>query len=363
MSDDTRDLAEFANATGQPNQPIPHGHSLVRPTTGIAERIVGAQPVAVNRDELKIRQKLKALAAYAGEDWFYRFPVRGAGGSQSYIEGPSIKLANNVAREFGNNVTEVRELDVGDAWVFYARFTDIETGFSMERAYRQRKNQKTIRTKDVDRALDIVYQIGQSKAIRGVICNALGVYVDYAFEEARNSLVDKIGKDLAVWREKAIKGFARMAIAIERVERVIGRAAKDWTAPDLAQVIAMARSITDGMATADETFPPIEQVPAAAATSPTVPQSQTAGGGAQTEPAPPSEASAAQGTAEKSAAADMSQLETAYQRGIRAKAEDKRRANIPREYTDGNHDELAASWLAGFDGKELTTKQEGKSND
>ena len=44
-------------------------------------------------------------------------------------------------------------------------------------------------------------------------------------------------------------------------------------------------------------------------------------------------------------------------------AEDKRRANIPREYTDGNHDELAASWLAGFDGKELTTKQEGKSND
>jgi hypothetical protein len=45
-----RDLAEFANAGSQPNQPIPGGHALVRPTTGLADRIVGAQPVAVYRD-------------------------------------------------------------------------------------------------------------------------------------------------------------------------------------------------------------------------------------------------------------------------------------------------------------------------
>src|SRR6516164_97411 len=90
MSDDTRDLAQFANATGQPNQPMPYGHSLVRSTTGIAERIVGAQPVAKERDETKIRQRLKNLAAYAGEDWFYRFPIKQPGGGTSYIEGPSI---------------------------------------------------------------------------------------------------------------------------------------------------------------------------------------------------------------------------------------------------------------------------------
>jgi len=280
---DERNLAQFANAAGQPNQPQPHGHALVRETHGLAERVFGAQPVAIHRDETKVRQKLKALAAYAGEDWFYRFPVRGAGGSQQYIEGASIKLANNVAREFGNNVTEIRELDVGDAWIFYARFTDVETGFSMERAFRQRKGQASIRSKDVDRQLDIAYQIGQSKAIRNVIVNALGVYCDYAFEEAQNSLVDKIGKDLAGWREKTIKGFARMAVAIERVERVIGRSAKDWTAPDLAQVIAMARSITDGMSTADETFPPIETVPAGAA----------AGGGSKATTAAPNDETAA----------------------------------------------------------------------
>src|SRR5215831_14115820 len=113
---DERNLAEFANP-GEVSRP-PHGHSLVRPTTGIAERIVGAQPVALKRDLIQIRQNLKAQAAFAGEDWFYRFPVKQQGGGTSYIEGPSIKLAMNVAREFGNCAIEIREIDVGDAWTF-----------------------------------------------------------------------------------------------------------------------------------------------------------------------------------------------------------------------------------------------------
>jgi len=299
-ADRARDLAEFANAVAQPNQP--HGHALVRPTAGLAERVVGAQPVAKEREETKVRQRLKALSAYAGEDFFYRYPVRGQSGQQ-YIEGPSIKLANNVAREFGNNVTEIRELDVGDAWVFYARFTDIETGFSMERAYRQRKSQGSIKSRDAERQLDIAYQIGQSKAIRNVIVNALGIYCDYAFEEARNSLVDKIGKDLENWREKTIKGLARLAIAPERVERIIGRSSKDWLAPDIAQIIAMCKSIVDGMANADEIFPPLEASPTAPL-SPTT-QSQTGEkGGGESAPTAADEPAAQKSSAEHPAAAD-----------------------------------------------------------
>src|SRR4029077_18149624 len=199
MSDfQTRDLREFSTALktqegGEtlPSGPPPSGHSLVRPTSGISERVIGAQPVAVHRDEAKVLQKLKALAAAAGDDWFYRFPVKKKDGGQDWIEGPSIKLANSVARIFGNCVTEVREVDVGDALVFYARFSDYETGYSTERAYRQRKSQTSMRTKDAERQLDIAYQIGQSKAIRNVVVNGLQVYCDYAFEEARNSLVDK----------------------------------------------------------------------------------------------------------------------------------------------------------------------------
>jgi hypothetical protein len=258
VEDRRRDLAEFANAAGQVQQPVAPGHSLVRPTTGLADRVIGAQIVAVHRDEGKILQKLVTLAAAAGTDWFYRFPVKKKDGGQDWIEGPSIKLANDVARIFGNNINEIREIDVGDAWVFYARFSDIETGFSMERAYRQRKSQGSMKTRDADRQLDIAYQIGQSKAIRNCIVNALQIYADYAFEHARNSLVDKIGKDLANYRQRAVEGLGRIPVALNRVERVIGRAAKDWLAPDIAQAIAMMKSIADGMATTEEVFPPIE---------------------------------------------------------------------------------------------------------
>jgi hypothetical protein len=257
-----KELDEFANSSGQPNQPTPGGHALVRPTQGIAERVIGAQPVAVYRDEAKILQKLSALAAAAGSDWFYRFPVKKKDGGNDWIEGPSIKLANDVARIFGNNSNEVREIDVGDAWIFYARFTDIETGFSMERAYRQRKGQSSLKTKDPDRQLDIAYQIGQSKAIRNCIVNALQIYADYAFDNARNSLVDKIGKDLEAWRGRTLEGLERMPIELSRAERAIGRAAKDWLAPDIARVVAMMRAVADGMATIDDTFPAVESAAA-----------------------------------------------------------------------------------------------------
>src|SRR3954466_1144037 len=110
-SDRAQDLATFANAAGQSVQPVAHGHALVRPTTGLAERIIGAQRLDVYRDEAKILQKLTSLAAAAGSDWFYRFPVRKKDGGSDWIEGPSIKLANDVARIYGNNVNEVRELD------------------------------------------------------------------------------------------------------------------------------------------------------------------------------------------------------------------------------------------------------------
>jgi hypothetical protein len=288
MSDeDRRDLEEFANAGAQRNQPTrqPSGHALVRPTQGITERVIGAQPVAIKRDEPGIMRKLAQNAAMAGSDWFYRFPVRSKEGQQ-WIEGPSIKLANEVARIWGNCATEVREVDVGDAWVFYARFTDFETGFQMERAYRQYKTQMSIKTGDIGRAQAGAYQTGQSKAIRNVICNSLQMYSDFAFEQAQNSLVDKIGRDVENYRERAVAELGRMSIDVHRVERVIGRATKQWLAPDLARLASMLQAIKDGMATAEEQFPEAADKQVAAAKPPqeTKPESQPATAESETKP-------------------------------------------------------------------------------
>lgn len=230
-----------------------------------AERVFGAQPVAIKRDDSDILKKLKAMAAAAGDDWFYRFPVKAkvkdeATGQDKwvtdYIEGPSIKCANNVSRLYGNCDIDTRVFDMGDSYMFYARFMDLETGYSLTRPFRQRKGQKVMKT-DAGRQEDIVFQIGASKAIRNVVNNALEFFTNYAANEAKNSIIEKVGKALPQYREKVLGRLADMKVDVKRVEIVRGRPAKDWLAADVARTIAEIQAINDGMANIDDTYPPL----------------------------------------------------------------------------------------------------------
>lgn len=226
----------------------------------LEQRPVGAIKVAVERDEARILQRLRVFAAAAGEEFFYRFPVKTKGGGTDYIEGPSIKCALAVARAYGNCDIDVRTNDAGDSWLFYARFVDFETGFTMTRAFQQRKSQQTMKT-DNGRALDIVFQIGQSKAIRNVVCNALGMFTDFAFEEAKNAIVSRVGKNLENYRTKVLSRLSDMKIDVKRVETVLGRSADKWLAPDVARIIAEIQAINDGMALGEDLYPPLNGVP------------------------------------------------------------------------------------------------------
>lgn len=218
----------------------------------------GAQKVAVLRDEERVLQRLRVLAAGMGEQYFYRFPVKNRKtGKTDYIEGPSVKLANDLCRVYGNCEVDCRAQDYGDSWQFHARFIDLETGYSLTRPFQARKSGGKIGGADDERRLDIAFQIGASKAIRNVVVNALQSFADFTFDEARQSLVDKIGKDVEGWRKRTAARIASL-VAIERVEASIGRKVADWLVPDIARIIAMGKAISDGMASVDETFPPLK---------------------------------------------------------------------------------------------------------
>lgn len=241
---------------GQDVQVIPP--STMRPNTGA---FMGAVQVAVRRDETAVLQKLAVLASAAGSDWYYRFPVKNKKENRTdYIEGPSIKLANDLARLYGNCEIDCDVIDLGDHWMIYAVFTDYETGYRLKRPFQQRKNQRSVggdRQDMADRALDIALQIGASKAIRNVTTNALQTFSDFAFQEAKNALVEKVGKDLPRWRERVAQRLEDLKVEPLRVEKIIGRKLADMLAPDVAKVIAMMQAVRDGMATLEETFPPL----------------------------------------------------------------------------------------------------------
>ena len=219
--------------------------------------VYGAQKVAVLRDDRIVLQKVRALAAAAGEDWYYRFPVKNRKENRTdWIEGPSIKLANDLARIYGNCEVDCRVEDYGTTYMFYARFLDLETGYALTRPFQQRKSAARIGGADEGRRDDMALQIGASKAIRNVVVNALQTYADFAFDEAKGAIIDRIGSDLAKWRETVARRITAL-VSLDRVEAVVGRKVGEWLAPDVARVMAMGKAISDGMASVDETFPPL----------------------------------------------------------------------------------------------------------
>lgn len=219
-----------------------------------AEPIVTAQPCRIKRSVPEFLQRVKVLAQMAGEDYCYRFPVKTKDGGKKFIEGPTIQLANDLAREYMNNMVDVRAVEQPTCWLFYARFVDFETGFCLTRAFKQRKSQKTMNT-DAERAEDIVFQIGQSKAIRNVVVNALQTFADFAFREARGSLVKQIGDNLPGWIDKMRRGITEKKYDLKRIEAAVGNTIDKWLAPDVARVLAELKSIQDGMATFEDIYP------------------------------------------------------------------------------------------------------------
>lgn len=242
------------------------GPSLARmPTEGgqlISEKtlfgeVVMAQPTRAPRDEAKIMKRIDVMAAAAGDKWFYRFPVKKRGGGVDYIEGPSIDCADAVSRYYGNCRVDCAVVDTGPAWIIYGRFIDLETGYTLIRPFLQSKAGSKLGGTDDERRLQIAMAIGTSKAQRNVIDHALRDFTDRAFEQAKDNLVKRVGAKLGDYRERILaklNGIGPDMLA--RVERVYARKAPDWLAADVARIIGELRSITEGMATVDETWPP-----------------------------------------------------------------------------------------------------------
>lgn len=245
MTMDPAAMQAFAAAepTGTPLV-VQHNHGYIT-----------AQKVDKPRDEALILNKLKIISSMAGDNYYYEWNTNNRDGTQGTVTGGTIKLANDLARIYGNCVNAIDCREINSHWLFKARFTDLETGYSLERLFRQRFKQDVGKKMDADRQTDIIFQIGQSKAIRNVTLNALQTFADFAVEEARASLIEKIGKNVDHFRVRATEALEEMGIPLVNVERILARKVGEWRAKDLAKIRANINSIRDGMATKEDLFP------------------------------------------------------------------------------------------------------------
>ncbi len=217
--------------------------------------VITAQKVAVERNDVKIMAKLRVLCGIAGQRYVYSWPVKDRKNRrETIIEGPTVKLANDLFRTYGNCGYDVRVIDDGTHIIFYGRFTDYESGASYERPFRQRKEQNT-GMKDAARAADMIFQIGASKCFRNCIVNMLSTHVDYMLEESKKKLVEyvKDNPDKVMGYIEKIRD--RFNIELPRIEAVVGRKQDDWLTRDLARVMMEMRGLEDGMASANDLYP------------------------------------------------------------------------------------------------------------
>jgi len=204
-----------------------------------------------------VRRRLLEEAQLAGESFYY-----GWGAGKDSIEGPSVKLAMAAVRCWGNcSVEAVPMQETVDAYVFTSRFLDFETGYTLERQFRQSKRWTVYGKMDTERKDDIRFQIGQSKAARNVVLNALPQWlIDQALDMAKEGVRTKIqqyitknGKAAAI--ERVMRGLLKCGVSEEQVCNKIGIAKPEALDMDaLVMLNGCLKAIQDGSDTAQSIF-------------------------------------------------------------------------------------------------------------
>jgi len=162
---------------------------------GTLQKVGSQYTTAVKVQEPRnLQQRAKMLLAearIAGESFYY-----GWGTGDNKTIGPSIGLAMAAARVWGNCAVEPGPIqDTEDSWIMPVQFIDLETGFTLGRSFRQSKKWTVYGKFDAERKDDVRFQIGQSKAARNVVCNALPKWlIDAAVKEAQTGVRDRVQK-------------------------------------------------------------------------------------------------------------------------------------------------------------------------
>jgi hypothetical protein len=237
---------------------IERGDALQQVKTGYTTAV----SVQKRREISRVTANVLEEAQLAGSAFYYRWEVFDRQkGRKVPIEGPSIDLAMCIARNYGNCAIEVESTETPTHYMMRGIIIDLETGFTCPRLFRQRKSQNLGCKMDTDRQEDIVFQIGQSKAIRNAIIKAMPSWlIDKAIDTAKQSELSSIKpENIHIARAKVMNFFSGYGIIQDRIEAKTGKRMDLWTAQDIVDLRGSATALKEGRVSPDELFPIAEQ--------------------------------------------------------------------------------------------------------
>lgn len=227
----------------------------------------------VPRDLLQVVEKAQKEARFAKGRWYYSWTIRRKDGAPEVVRGPSIRLMLALARLWRNIDVKISVEEEGpDYWVLKAVATDLEQCFSVEALFRQSKNVPGTINMGHDRALDIAFQIGQSKCVRNALAKIIPDWLTqkamaYAMQAAQEEAAqDKAVADILL---DLLSEFKEVGVTQQDIERRLGKSISRITPQELTDLQGILTALREGQTTVynefpPETPPPVQQAPNAA---------------------------------------------------------------------------------------------------
>lgn len=185
---------------------------------------------------------------------FYSVPNRGT--------GPSVHLARELARIWGNvqyGVSELRRDDAAGVSEVQAFAWDVQTNTRSTRTFIAPHARMKGKERQALTDLNDIYLSNQNTGARAVRECIFTVLPTWFSEDAqalcRQTLEHGEGKPLPERIAAMVAKFDEMGVNVPSLETRIGKKRGSWTAADLAQAAVDYTSIQRGEATKDELFP------------------------------------------------------------------------------------------------------------
>ena len=247
-------------------QIIGAGEALQQINTGYINQI----RISPRRDLSAIVKACKAEAALAGDMFFYRWTQKGKDNKKALVQGVSVHGAYCMYREMGNLALMQKPMvETRSTYIFTPILIDLERGLSMERVYRMPKDWTVYGRYDKAQKEIMVFQIGQSKALRDLINSFVSrVLYKETLESAQNSArvaienmikTNSRGRDGVI--DKFLKRFEVHGVTLEMIEAKIEKECAIWQVDDLLLMGADLTALDEHMETVAMLFPAVDDEP------------------------------------------------------------------------------------------------------
>lgn len=183
--------------------------------------------------------------------------------AKSQISGPTIHLARELARCWGNvqyGIAEMSRDDEHGQSEMLAFAWDVQTNSRSSTTFIvPHKRDTTEGSKPLVDMRDI-YENNANMGARRVREMIFAILPPWLVEEAKElcnkTLADGGGEPLPKRIDAAIVGFAGLGVSTERLEQKLGRPKEEWTGYDVAQLRVIFRSIRRHEVAVEDEFPP-----------------------------------------------------------------------------------------------------------